>query len=97
MTLKKKRIWKISIIITLVLTSSLFITVHQFLLFRIGENLVALLVYSFVRVATSGFRIIPHSLVVVVVFAQMRSESGITPYSPQHGIVRVVLVTSPDY
>ena len=41
--------------------------VHQFSLFRNEEKLVALLVYSsFIRVATSGFRIIPYSLVVVV-------------------------------
>ena len=72
-------------IITLVLTSSIFITVHQFLLFRNEEKLVALLVYSsFVRVAISGFRRIPYSLVLVVLCAQMRSESEITPYSPQH-------------
>ena len=89
--------WEIQINITLVLTSSLFITVHQSLLFRNEEKLVALLVYSsFVRVATSGFQINAYSLVVVVVCAQMKSESGITPYSPQHGMVRVVLVTSPD-
>ena len=76
---------------------SLFITVHQSLILRNEEKLVALLVYSsFVRVATSGFRIIPYSLVVVVVCARMRSESGITLCSPQHGIVRIVLVTSPD-
>ena len=67
------------------------------LLFGNEETLVALLDYSsFVRVATSGFRIIPYSLVVVVVCAQVRSDSGIRPYSPQHGIVRVVIVTSPD-
>ena len=55
------------------------------LVFGNEEKLVALLVYSsVVRVATSRFRIIPYSLVVVVVCAQMRSESGITPYSPQH-------------
>ena len=60
------------------------------------ENLVALLVYSsFVRVATCGFRIFPYSLVVVVAFAQMRSDSAINPYSLEHGIV-IVLVTSPD-
>ena len=64
-------------IIKLVLTSSLFITVHQFLLFRNEEKLVA-------RVTTIGFRMIPFSLVVLVVCAQMRSESGITPYSPQY-------------
>ena len=85
------------IFFTLVLTSSIFITVHQSLLFGNEEKLVALIVYcSFVRVATSGFRIIPYSLLVVVVCAQTRSDSGITPFSPQHGIVRVVLVTSPD-
>ena len=64
---------------------------------RNEEELVALLVYSsFERVAISGFRIIPYSLVVVVVCAQLRSDSRITPYSPQNGIVRVVLVTSSD-
>ena len=56
----------------------------------------ALLVYSsFVRVATGGFQIFPYSLVVVLVFAQMRSDSGIIPYSLQHDIV-IVLMTSPD-
>ena len=60
------------------------------------ETLVALLVYSsFLRVATSGFRMIPYSLVVVVVFAQMWSDSGINPCSLQHGRV-IVVVTSPD-
>ena len=44
--------------------------VRQFLIFRNEEKLAALLVYfSFIRVATSGFRIIPYSLVVVVVCA----------------------------
>ena len=43
--------------------------VHKSLLFRNEEKLVALLVYSsFIRVATSGFRIIPYSLPVVFVF-----------------------------
>ena len=53
--------------------------------------------YSFVRVATSGFWIIPYTLVLVVVCAQMRRESGIALYSLQHGIVIVVLVMSPDW
>ena len=67
------------------------------LLFGKEEKLVALLVYSsFVQVATSGFRIVPYSLVVVVVCAQMRSDSGIVPYALQHGIVRIVKVTSSD-
>ena len=79
------------------LTSSIFIAIRQSLLFRKEEKLVALLVYSsFVRVATSGFRIIAFSLVVVVVCAQMKSDSGIIPYSLQRGIVRVLLVTSAD-
>ena len=66
------------------------------LLFGNEEKLVALLVYSsFVRVAASGFRILPYSLIVVVVFAQMSCDSEIIPYSLQHGIV-IVLVTSPD-
>ena len=65
--------------------SIVFLTDRQSLLFRNEKKLVALLVYSyFVRVATNGFRIIPYFLVVVVVFAQMRIESGITPYSPLH-------------
>ena len=43
--------------------------VHKSLLVRNEEKLVALLVYSsFIRVATSGFRIVPYSLVVVFVF-----------------------------
>ena len=69
----------------LVLILSLVRTVHQSFLSRKEEKLVALIVsFSFVRVLTGGFRIIPYSLVVVVVCAQMRSESGIIPYSPQH-------------
>ena len=77
--------------ITLVLNSSLSITVHQSSLFGNEEKLVALLVYySFVRVPITGFRIIPYSLVVAVVWAQKRSDSGIIPYSLQHGMVRVV-------
>ena len=43
--------------------------VHKSLLFRNEEKLVALLVYSsFIQVTTSGFRIIPYSLLVVFVF-----------------------------
>ena len=42
--------------------------VHKCLLFRNEEKLVALPVYSsIIRVASSGFRIIPYSLVVVFV------------------------------
>ena len=52
---------------------------------RNEEKLVAIKVYSsFGRVATSGFRIIPKPLVVEAGCAQMKSDSGITPYSPQH-------------
>ena len=58
---------------------------HKFLLFRNKEKTVALLVYSsFRRVATSGFRIIPWPLVVEAGSAQIKSDSGITPYSPQY-------------
>ena len=72
----KKTIYKILINITLVLTSSLFIAVRQTLLFRNEEQPVALLVYSsFIRELTSGFRISPYSLVVVVVCPQTRTES----------------------
>ena len=39
---------------------------------------------------------VPYSLVVVVFFAQIKSDSGIIPYSLQHNIV-IVLVTLPDY
>ena len=57
------------------------------------EKLEALLVYSsIVRVATSGFRRIAYSLVVVC--SQMKSDPGIIPYSLLHGIVRKVVVTS---
>ena len=43
--------------------------VHNSLLFRNEEKLVALLVYSsFIRVVTSGFRINPYSLALVFVF-----------------------------
>ena len=81
------------------LTSTLFFEVHQSLLFGNEAKLVALLVYtSFVRIATSGFWITPYSLIVAVVCAQMRSATGITPYSPQpqHNKLGVVLVTSLD-
>ena len=79
-------------------TSSLLVTVHWSLLFGNEEKLVVLVVYSsFLRVATSGFGIFPYSLVVVVVCAQKRSDYGIIPYPLQHGIVRIVLVTSPDW
>ena len=79
------------------LTLLLLILVHQSLLFGNEKKLVALLVCtSLVRVATSGFRIFPYSLVVVVFCAQMRSDSGTITYSLRHGIVRGVLATSPD-
>ena len=45
----------------------------------------------------SLYRTFPYSLVVVVVCAQMRSDFGITPYSLERGIVRLVLVTSSDW
>ena len=52
---------------------------HLFLLFGNEEKLVALLVYSsFVRVPLVAPGMIPHSLVVVVFFAQTRSDSEIT-------------------
>ena len=83
--LLKKSDIKMKIFITLVLTSLLFIAVRQYLRFINEEKLVSLLVYSsFIQLATIGSRIIPYSRVVVVVCPQMRSESGITPYSPQH-------------
>ena len=78
------------------LTLSTLLTVHESLLFGNEEKLELLVYSSFVRVATIGFRIIPYSLVVTVVCLQMRSDFGIIPYSVQHGIVGVVLVTSPD-
>ena len=53
--------------------------------FRSEEKLVAILVYSSFRpVATSSFRIFPKRLVVETSCAQMRSDSGIIPYSSQH-------------
>ena len=55
---------------------------HKYLLFRIEEKLVSLLVYSpFIRVATSGFRIIPYSLVVVFVFRNEEKLVEILVYS----------------
>ena len=49
--------------------------------------------------STIGFRndsgIVPYSLVVVVFFAQMRSDSGMIPESPQRGRV-IIVVKSPD-
>ena len=75
----------------------IFLTAQQSLHYRNEEKLVARLVHSsFARLVTSGFRVIPYSLVVVAVCAQIMSEPRINPYSPQHGIVTVVLVTSPD-
>ena len=48
--------------------------------------------------STSGFRndsgMVPYSLVLVVFFAQMRSDSGIIPESLQRGRV-IIVVTSP--
>ena len=53
--------------------------------FRTEEKLVAIIAYSsFRRVATSGFRKIPLPLVVEAGCTQMKSDSGITPYSQQH-------------
>ena len=58
---------KILIFITLEHISSLVIVVHKSLLFTNEEKLVALLVCSsFIRVATSGFRKIPCSVIVAV-------------------------------
>ena len=68
--LNKRRVLKVQIIIALVITSTLLIAVHQSVLFRNEEKLVALLVYSlFIWVATSSFRIIPFSFALVVVCA----------------------------
>ena len=73
--------------------SSLVLTLRNF---ENEEKLVALLVYSsFIRVALVVSGMVPYSLVVVVLFAQMRSDSGMIPESLQHGRVMVV-VTSPD-
>ena len=56
--------------------------VHKPLLFRNEEKLVALLVYSsFIRVATSGFRIIPFSLAVVFVCRNEEKLVEILVYS----------------
>ena len=56
--------------------------VHKPLLFRNEEKLVALLVYSsFIRVATSGFRIIPYSLGVVSVFRNEEKLGAILAFS----------------
>ena len=56
--------------------------VHKSLLFRNEEKLVALLVdSSFIEVATSGFRIIPYSLVVMLVFRNEEKLGAIPVYS----------------
>ena len=56
--------------------------VHKSSFFRNEEKLVALIVYSsFIRVATSGFRIIPYSLVVVFVFRNEEKLVEILVYS----------------
>ena len=56
--------------------------VHKSLLSRNDEKKVALLVYSsFIRVETSGFRIIPYSLVVVFVFRNEEKLVEILVYS----------------
>ena len=65
--------------------------VHKSLLFRNEEKLVSLLVYSsFIRVATSGFRINPYSLVVVFVFRNEEKLVEILVYSSFRRVVRVV-------
>ena len=78
-------------IITVVFTLLIIITAHWCLLFGNEEKLVALLVYSsFVRVATSGFRRFPYSLVVVVVFDQLRSDSVFTTAQHSNSISDVI-------
>ena len=70
------------IIVCMLNSSSINLCASYFL--KTGEKLVALLVYSsFVQVVTSGFRIIPYPLVVVVVCVQLKSVSGNTPYPTQ--------------
>ena len=60
----------------------IYSAVHKVLLSRNGEKVVALLVYSsFIRVATSGFRIILYSLVVVFVFRNEEKLVEILVYS----------------
>ena len=56
--------------------------VHKSLLFRNEEKLVALLVYSsFLQLATSGFRIIPYSLVALFVFRNEGKLVALLVYS----------------
>ena len=56
--------------------------VHKSLLFRNEEKLVALLVYSsFIRVATSSFRKVPHSLAIIFVFRNEEKLVEILVYS----------------
>ena len=63
--------------------------VHKSLLFRNDEKLVALLVYSsFIRVATSGFRILPYSLEVVFVF---RNEEKLVALLVYSSFIRVAI------
>ena len=56
--------------------------VHKSLLFRNEEKLVSLLVYSsFIRVATSGFRIVPYSVILVFDFRNEEKLVEILVYS----------------
>ena len=77
---------KIHLIRIFMLISS-SVNLFDFYSFRNEEKLVALLVYSsFLRVATSGIRnssVATSSISWISVSrAQMRSEYGVTPYSP---------------
>ena len=65
--LNEKMTQKVQIIITLERILSLFTVAQQSLIHRNEEKLVALLIHSsFKRVATSGFRINPYSLLLLV-------------------------------
>ena len=60
----------------------IYSVVQKSLLFRKEEKIVALLVHStFIWVATSGFRIIPYSLIVVFVFRNEEKQVALLVYS----------------
>ena len=68
-------------------------------LWKRGETNSTTSLHLILTSSTSGFRndsgIVPCSLVVVVFFAQVRSDSGMIPESLQRGRV-IIVVTSPD-
>ena len=71
---------------------------HKSLLFRNEEKLVSPLVYSsFIRVAASGFRIIPYSLAVVFIFRNEEKLVEILVYSSFRRVATSGFRIIPEY